>query len=297
MQTKNTTQKKMRHMFASCHACIAHLCVCAHARTSFALRRIRERQQIIVARKIVASLSVKSGRSLLSLIIAKISNVQITKFLRKRIFNFKFWGIIPKNRIEDHIFSLWPISSLGSNLTLKEKTENFPVSFARKRALSCIIAKISNVQITNFLRKRIFNFKLWGIISKNRIEDHIFSLWPISSLGSHLTLKTKIENFPVSFGRKRAFYQLICKIGSISNFEGSYQKNQIEDHIFSLWPISSLGSHLTLKKKIENFPVSFGRKRAFYQLSCKIGSISNFEGSYQKIESKTIFFLCDQTHH
>ena len=125
------------------------------------------------------------------------------------MLKFTLWEIISKNRIVEHIFLLWSISSLGSPLTLRKNSENFPMSFGRERLVSCIKAKISNVQKNNIIRKRTFKFKFWVIISKNRIVEHIFLLWSISSLGSPLTLRKYLGNFPVSFGRERALYQLI----------------------------------------------------------------------------------------
>ena len=41
----------------------------------------------------------------------------------------------------------------------EEKFRKFPVPFRRERMVSCIIAKISNVQENNIIRKRTFKFK------------------------------------------------------------------------------------------------------------------------------------------
>ena len=50
------------------------------------------------------------------------------------------------------------ITKVSSNP--EENSENFPVPFGRERVVSCIIAKISNVQKNNIIRKRTFKFKL-----------------------------------------------------------------------------------------------------------------------------------------
>ena len=104
------------------------------------------------------------------------------------------------------------------------------------------------------------------IISKNRIVEHIFLLRSISSLRSPLTLRKNLGNFPVSFGRERALYQLIgSKKAQIQTLRDHIKKSNRRTY-FSLWSISSLGSPLTLRKNLGNFPVSFGRERALYQL-------------------------------
>ena len=75
----------------------------------------------------------------------------------------------------------------------------------------------------NTIRKRTFKFKFWVIIWKNRKVEHIFLLQLISLLRSPLTLRKNLGNFPVSFERERALYQLI--------YSEKAQIQTLRDHI------------------------------------------------------------------
>ena len=235
------------------------------------------------------------------------------------------------------------------------------MSFWQERALSFIIATIPNVQIANNWENGYSSSNFEGSYQINLMGGHMFLLWSISSLGSHLTPRKTIGNLSVSFGRKRALYQLInlrdhikkshgrtyysfvinlitrvwsnyeakirkfapCRFDrrgrfsfiiakipnvqiannwengySSSNFEGVISKNLMEGHMFLLWSISSLGFLLTLRGKIENMPVSFGRKRALYQLiGSKKAQFQTLRDHIKKISWKDILFFCNQSHH
>ena len=164
--------------------------------------------------------------------------------------------------MEGHIILLSSISSQGSGLTMRQKLENLPVSFWQERVLSFIIAKNSECQIANLRKTVIQVLILRGHIKKSHGRTYVsFVINLIIRVSSNP--EEKIGNLPVSFERKRALYQLIgCKR---LNFKlwGIVSKNLMEGHIILLSSISSQGSGLTMRQKLENLPVSFWQERRF----------------------------------
>ena len=71
---------------------------------------------------------------------------------------------------------------------------------------------------------------------------------------------------------------------------GEWKKNRVLEHIFLFWSISLLGSPLNLRKNLGNFPVSFGRERALYQLKgSKKAQIQILRDHIKKSNRRTYF--------
>ena len=94
----------------------------------------------------------------------------------------------------------------------------------------------------------------------------------------------------MSFGRERALYQLIgSKKAQIQTLRDHIKKSNRRTY-FSFVINLIIGSPLTLRKNLGNFPVSFGRERALYQLiGSKKAQIQTLRDHIKKSNRRTYF--------
>ena len=94
----------------------------------------------------------------------------------------------------------------------------------------------------------------------------------------------------MSFGRERALYQLIdSKKAQIQTLRDHIKKLNRRTY-FSFVINLIIGSPLTLRKNLGNFPVSFGRERALYQLiGSKKAQIQTLRDHIKKSNRRTYF--------
>ena len=93
----------------------------------------------------------------------------------------------------------------------------------------------------------------------------------------------------MSFGRERALYQLIgIKKAQIQTLRDHMKKSNRRTY-FSFVINLIIGSPLTLRKNLGNFPMSFGRERALFQLIGKKAQIQTLRDHIKKSNRRTYF--------
>ena len=94
----------------------------------------------------------------------------------------------------------------------------------------------------------------------------------------------------MSFGRERALYQLIgIKKAQIQTLRDHIKKSNRRTY-FSFVINLIIRSPLTLRKNLGNFPMSFGRERALYQLiDSKKAQIQTLRDHIKKLNRRTYF--------